>query len=131
MNPTSKAGRCACSLAGGNAEHNEGIHAHMNANADVYYVAEDDGRQNISWIKSISSDGKETVYTSPDSKYKDQVPPENIIRRMDYLDCHNRPTHHFFPPNQLVNNAFNLGKIKEDIPDKIKNHGTSLGDLYG
>lgn len=101
---------------GGNNEHNEGIHAHMNMNTDVYYVAEDDGRQNISWIKSVSQDGKETIYTSPDSKYKEMTPPDDLIRKMDCLDCHNRPTHHFYPPYDLVNRAFNLGKIKSDIP---------------
>lgn len=101
---------------GGNIEHNEGIHAHMNINTDMYYVAEDESRQNISWIKSVSHDGKETIYTSPDSKYKDLTPPAEVIRKMDCLDCHNRPTHHFYPPFELMNKAFNLGTIDPKIP---------------
>ena len=101
---------------GGQKTQNEGIHAHMNINSEVYYVADDEKRQTISWIKSIAHDGKETIFTSPDSKYKNVTPPQNLIRKMDCLDCHNRPAHHFYAPYELVNSAFNMEKINPAIP---------------
>ncbi|MBI2094734.1 MAG: NapC/NirT family cytochrome c [Candidatus Omnitrophica bacterium] len=93
-----------------------GVHAHMNLDHDIYYVADDGRRQKISWVKSVGKDGAEKVFTSPDSKYKDAPPPADLIRKMDCIDCHNRPTHQFLAPYRLVNDAMQRGTIDPAIP---------------
>jgi hypothetical protein len=94
----------------------DGIHAHMYVDNEIYYAAEDERRQNITWVKTVDKDGKETVYISPDSLYKDGPPPPEVIRKMDCMDCHNRPSHHFNAPYEIVNAAFLRGDIDAGIP---------------
>lgn len=93
-----------------------GVHAHMYVDNDIYYVADDEKRQVISWVKMIDKQGKETIYTSPDSAYKDQQPPPDLVRKMDCIDCHNRPTHRFEPPDKLLNDAMAAGLIDPALP---------------
>lgn len=93
-----------------------GIHAHMNLNNEVYYAHTDERRQVIPWVKKIDKDGNETIYTSPDSPYTEENPPPGKIRKMDCMDCHTRPAHHFKAPFELVNRALWEGRIDADIP---------------
>jgi hypothetical protein len=102
-----------------------GIHAHMYKDNEIYYVADDEKRQQISWVKSVDKDGKDIIFTSEKSPYKNQPPPADKIRKMDCMDCHNRPSHHFKSPNDLLNQAMITGKINREIPD-IKQKGMEL-----
>lgn len=95
----------------------KGVHAHMYMDNDVYYVADDKKHQVISWVKSVNKqDGHETVYTSAKSPYKQKAPPAGKIKKMDCMDCHNRPAHHFEAPYVLVDKALFEGRVKADIP---------------
>lgn len=102
---------------GKNKDQHAGIHAHMYLDNEIYYAAEDDSRQNITWIKSIDKDGKEKIFTTSDSKFKNAPPDAESIRRMDCIDCHNRPTHQFKPPYLLVNEALTTRKVNPEIPN--------------
>ncbi len=102
-----------------------GIHSHMFVDKAVYYVADDVKRQKISWIKSTDKDGKELIFTSDDSPYKDKAPDPSLMRKMDCIDCHNRPSHHYQSPSVLINQAMTLGKINSDIP-QIKSKAMEL-----
>lgn len=104
---------------GGGDHQTYGVHAHMNLDNDIYYVADDEKREKISWVKSVDKNGHEQIFTSPGSKYAANAPPPVAIRKMDCIDCHNRPTHIFQPPYRLVNQAMQYGNIDPDIP-KIK-----------
>ncbi len=104
-----------------------GIHAHMYVDNEIYYAAEDDRRQKITWIKSVDKKGQETIFTTSKSKFKDQEPPPEAIRKMDCIDCHNRPTHRFEPPYKLVNAALLANEIDPEIPN-IK---SKLMDVLG
>jgi hypothetical protein len=85
-----------------------GIHWHMNVANKIEYVASDDQRQVIPWVRVTSSDGKVTEYRV--KGYKDTPAPQNV-RRMDCMDCHNRPAHNFNSPNDAVDLAMTLGQI--------------------
>lgn len=100
----------------GGKKSETGIHAHMYVDNDIYYVADDDKRQDITWVKSKDKDGKDKIYTSKNSPYKDVAPPPEKIRKMDCLDCHNRSAHHFDAPASLVNKALTDNKIDPSIP---------------
>jgi len=110
---------------GGGKNQSSGVHAHMNLDRDIYYAAEDRKRQKISWIKAVDKDGKEEIFISPNSKWKTSTPPAGVIRKMDCIDCHNRPTHLFVPPYRLVDQAMRDGAISADIP-KIKEKSTEV-----
>ncbi len=98
----------------------------MFENTDVYYVPSDKSRQNISWVRVVQSDGKEIIYTSEESAYFDSLPPTDLIRKMDCIDCHNRPSHQFKAPYRSINEALFFKTISVTIPD-IK---TQLLELF-
>ena len=94
----------------------QGIHAHMYLDQDFYYAADDEQRQKISWVKTVDKSGKEKVFVTPDSPYARTPPAPEKIRKMDCIDCHNRPTHIFHAPYELLNNAMSRGDIDETLP---------------
>jgi hypothetical protein len=98
------------SANGGNAG---GIHAHMNLDNKVEYIATDERRQVIPWVRQTDSNGVVTVYKTAD--FKDENLSKYEIRRMDCLDCHNRPAHKFSPPNDSVDIAMAAGKIDSSL----------------
>ena len=115
---------------GGGQQVGAGIHAHMYYNSEIYYVPDDAKRQKISWVKTVSKAGKVTIYTTDDSPYKKAEPPAAKVRKMDCIDCHNRPTHRFEAPDVLMNRALAFGTISPSIP-MIKSKGVdALGHVY-
>jgi hypothetical protein len=90
-----------------------GIHWHMSVNNKIEYVASDDQRQIIPWVRVTSSEGKVTEFRV--KGFKDTPDPKNI-RLMDCMDCHNRPAHNFSPPNDSVDLAMSLGQIDPSMP---------------
>jgi nitrate/TMAO reductase-like tetraheme cytochrome c subunit len=101
---------------GGGDHQTYGVHAHMNVDQTIYYAAEDERRQELSWVKSVDKQGRETVYVSEKSKWKESSPAAGQLREMDCIDCHNRPTHQFKPPYRLLNEAMQYGGIDPEIP---------------
>ncbi|MFT3868734.1 MAG: NapC/NirT family cytochrome c [Nibricoccus sp.] len=102
-------------VGGGDAKHGHvsGIHWHTSKENVVEYYAEDEQRQKIPWVRVTKPDGTATVYAS--AEFKGQPDPAKI-RRMDCLDCHNRPAHRFQPPNEAVDQAIYLGRLDSKLP---------------
>jgi hypothetical protein len=96
-----------------NQEKSDRVHTHE----DVSYVAEDQHRQHITWIKSVDKQGKETVYVTEGSKYAENAPPEEMVRKMDCIDCHSRTSHNFTAPYRAVNRDLANGSISPEIPE--------------
>lgn len=94
----------------------EGIHWHMNIKSKVYYVASDEKRQVIPWVKVVGPDGKEKIYVDKESGFTAEKPPEGEMRQMDCMDCHNRPSHAFKAPASAVNEAIAYGAIDKTLP---------------
>jgi len=106
-------------VGGGNAEvgNNSGIHWHMNLANEISYLAADSERQEIPWVKSRSLlTGKETVYQLPGFDVEKSISKGNKFKKMDCIDCHNRPSHIYNPPDKIVNLFLSLGKINPKIP---------------
>ena len=115
---------------GGGPNGGAGIHAHMYYGNDIYYVAEDEKHQKITWIKTVNKAGKAVIFMTEDSPYKKIDPPAEKIRKMDCIDCHNRATHRFEAPDVLMNRALAHGDISPAIP-MIKAKGVDvLGASY-
>ena len=94
----------------------KGIHWYMNIKNLIEYVAVDEKRLEIPWVKSTGPDGTEKIYRSVESDFSDEDLAGHETRLMDCIDCHNRPTHHYNPPATLVNRAMSLEQISHDLP---------------
>ncbi len=105
-------------IGGGNSETGptSGIHWHMNIANEVTYIPGDSTRQVIPWVSAKSSDGKIVTYVSTESTLSDSAIAAAKKRRMDCIDCHNRPTHIYHPPATSVNTLMELGWIDPSLP---------------
>jgi hypothetical protein len=87
-----------------------GIHWHMNVANEVEYIAIDDRREDIRWVRLRDRQGNVREYVDAD------VTPEQLERGerrlMDCMDCHNRPSHTFYPSAEAaVDAAIASGEI--------------------
>ena len=89
-----------------------GIHYHMNVANRIEYVASDEARQKIPWVRLTDPQGVVTEFRT--SKFTNAVDTADM-RRMDCMDCHNRPAHRYKTPNNAVNLAMTLGNIDPSI----------------
>jgi hypothetical protein len=92
-----------------------GIHWHMNRGNVVEYVALDDEREQIPYVRMMTPDGAVREY------FAEGVTPEDLEgkprRRMDCLDCHTRPAHTFgASPEREIDAALGEGLINAKIP---------------
>ena len=90
-----------------------GIHWHMNVGNRIEYLATDEARQKIPWVRMIDLYGVVTEFRSP--KFTNEV-DEAQVRRMDCMDCHNRPAHRYQTADSAVNLAMALGKLDRSLP---------------
>jgi hypothetical protein len=106
-------------VGGGNSEAGptSGIHWHMNIANQVTYATLDSQRQVIPWVQVKSADGKIVTYKSTDNPLSDEDLKKAKMRRMDCIDCHNRPTHIYPPPARSVNHEMSLGWIDPELPN--------------
>ncbi len=106
-------------IGGGNSESGptSGIHWHMNIAHEVTYAALDRERQIIPWVRSRTPDGKETIYKSTEITISDDSLSRAFQKRMDCIDCHNRPSHIYHPPARSINHVMALGWIDPKLPN--------------
>ncbi len=105
-------------IGGGSPEHGHtsGIHWHMNIANKIEYLAADESREVIPWVRSTNAKGEVTVYAS-DPTWNDSLTAHaSRIRTMDCIDCHNRPTHIFRSPAISLNLALETGGIDRTLP---------------
>jgi len=93
-----------------------GIHWHMNIEHEIFYIAADQRREAIPWVRAVDPDGRVTEYMSTESPLSPERIAQAIPRRMDCVDCHNRSSHVFRPPDRAVEEAFESGKLDRRLP---------------
>ncbi|MEI7903105.1 MAG: cytochrome C, partial [bacterium] len=107
-------------IGGGNPAHGpiRGIHWHMEGVNTVEYIATDSKRLVIPWVRVTDQSGNVTVYRTQDKKKQitDEQAAKMPQRRMDCIDCHNRPTHQYRAPNEVLDMALSAGRIDSSIP---------------
>lgn len=108
--------RMLINVGGGSSETGpvSGIHWHMNLANEITYVATDQQLQVIPWVQAKDRKGNVTVYVSSNTQ------PEQMEkapkRRMDCIDCHNRPAHIYNPPDVSLDNALATAKLDVSLP---------------
>jgi hypothetical protein len=109
----------AVKVGGGNPRSGEleGIHWHMLTANVVEYIATDEQRQEIPWVRVTDEEGNViALYTDVTEEAVDPGDPDLEIRRFDCMDCHNRPSHNFEPPATAMNLEIARGAISRDLP---------------
>jgi nitrate/TMAO reductase-like tetraheme cytochrome c subunit len=107
--------RLLVKIGGSDANHGlvGGIHWHNLPGNTVEYVATDEARQKIPWVRMTDAQGVVTVFKT--KNFTNDVSKMDI-RTMDCMDCHNRPSHRYLSPEKAVNQAMALKKIDPTIP---------------
>jgi hypothetical protein len=93
-----------------------GIHFHMLIAAKVEYIATDERRQEIAWVRVTRTDGSVTEFNRQGDPLSDEEKATLELRAMDCMDCHNRPSHQFPVPTESVNEALAEGSISLELP---------------
>jgi hypothetical protein len=88
----------------------------MNIGNEITYFASDRQRQTIPWVQVKNRAGKITVYKAEDAKFTDAQISAAKKRRMDCVDCHNRPTHIYVSPDRAVDRAISTALIDRSLP---------------
>src|SRR4029453_5714208 len=102
-----------------------GIHWHMNVANEVEYIATDDKRQVIPWVRVKDRFGNVREYTAEGAKPEEFAKGER--RRMDCMDCHNRPSHPMAAtPERAVNQRMARGDIPKTLPFVRRETGQAL-----
>lgn len=93
-----------------------GIHYHMLIASKIEYIARDDKRQIIPWVRISRPDGSTTTYSNTDEPLTEEEKENRPVRAMDCMDCHNRPSHKFPTPMHSVNTSIEQGLISPALP---------------
>jgi len=96
----------------------EGIHWHINPDVKIEYVATENTRQSIPWVRYTNSkSGEVYTYYDEENTITQQQLDSLEVRIMDCMDCHNRPSHDYQTPGEFINNALTAGHIPKELPD--------------
>jgi hypothetical protein len=93
----------------------QGIHWHMNVANEVEYIATDEKRQVIPWVRVKNRQGQVREFTAPGVTAEQLAKGER--RRMDCMDCHNRPSHPMAAtPERAVDDMIARGTMPRALP---------------
>ncbi len=93
-----------------------GIHWHMNIENEISYIAADEKRQVIPFIRVKDLQGRITEYRAQDSKLSPEQIAATPKRTMDCVDCHNRPTHVYIAPDRAVDQSLTSHRMDITLP---------------
>lgn len=93
-----------------------GIHWHMNLANEITFIAGDKQRQVVPWIRVKDRDGNVTEYSDRSRPLSAEQIATGEKRRMDCIDCHNRPAHTYLPPDVAVDQSLAAGRLDPSLP---------------
>ncbi len=104
-------------IGGRNWQGNIGIHGrHLDVFERITYTSTDGRRQVIPRVSYVDDNGKTVEYVSSEVKPTQDELAKAEHRKMDCMDCHNRPTHAFELPEPAVDKAMYEGRISTTLP---------------
>lgn len=93
-----------------------GIHWHMSIANEVSYIATDARRQEIPWVRIKDMYGNITEYSDRRNPLSNEAVASAKPRKMDCVDCHNRPAHVYLPPDMAIDQALSANKLDVSLP---------------
>ncbi|MEN8156363.1 MAG: NapC/NirT family cytochrome c [Bacteroidota bacterium] len=94
----------------------EGIHWHINPDVTIEYMASSEKRESIPWVMYMNRASDTVVYEDINLPLDSTAMDTLELRKMDCLDCHNRPSHHFLPPQEFIDMLIASGQISSGLP---------------
>jgi len=97
-------------VGGAEEGRSTGIHWHVDPGVAIRYRS-DETREEIYEVEFTDNDGSVTHFA-------DRRAPEEggLWRTMDCVDCHNRPSHNFYPPDAEIDRAIRGDLIARSLP---------------
>lgn len=109
----------------------EGIHWHINPDVKIEYRADPANRGNIPWVRYTNrKTGESHIYQDPANPVAAGEFEKMELRTMDCMDCHNRPSHNYQPPQNFIDDAITAGTISRTLPDIKVVAMEALGEDY-
>jgi hypothetical protein len=108
-----------------------GIHWSMVLGNRITFVATDRQVQDIPWTKVVRPDGSSSVYWSLDQAIEPGQVATLPEREISCIDCHNRPSHQYPPPDLTADRSLASGELPAKLPWIKKVAVDALRNDYG
>ena len=96
----------------------EGIHWHINPDVKIEYITDPENPEIVPWVKYTNlKTGENHVYVDAENNQNGQNWNLAEAKAMDCIDCHNRPSHNYQPPQNFIDEYITSGAISREIPD--------------
>lgn len=105
-----------------------GIHWHIENPVD--YIALDEERQQIPYVRVQNADGTYTEYVDTETSFDIATLDESKLQRMDCITCHNRTAHTILSPEKSVDQMMSQKLISPMIPEIKQNALEVLNQAY-
>lgn len=106
-----------------------GIHWHMSADTRIEFAVSPTDPNVVPYVRVTDQSGQAREYFG--EKAEGQSFPAESLRRMDCMDCHNRPSHTFAPSAaRAVDVAMGQGRIPKELPFARREVETALTADY-
>lgn len=102
---------------GGTAREGLGYGIHWHIENPVDFVALDEEKQVIPYVRVQNEDGSYTEYVDTESGFDAATISEDQLERMDCMSCHNRTSHISQQPDEAVDSMLARGAISAAIPE--------------
>ena len=102
---------------GGTSREGLGYGIHWHIENPVYFVALDDQKQDIPYVRVENADGTYTEYVDTESGFDVTKVDETQLERMDCMSCHNRTSHFSAQPDEAVDSMLSREIISSVIPE--------------
>ena len=104
-------------IGGRSSQGNSGIHGrHLDDSERITYLATDRQRQTIAKVTYRDDNGQLVDFSSDQIQLTPAEAAKLVARKMDCVDCHNRPTHAFESPDQAIDRAITEGRLSRALP---------------
>ncbi len=102
---------------GGSSREGLGFGIHWHIENPVDFVALDEEKQVIPYVRVQNEDGSYTEYVDTESGFDAANINEDQLERMDCMSCHNRTSHISQQPDEAVDSMLARGAISSTIPE--------------
>ncbi len=102
---------------GGTAREGRGKGIHWHIENQVEYIAIDEQKTDIPWVKVTFQDGRSVTYQDVTQPLTEAEIASAEKYTVDCVACHNRIGHPFPYPDLAIDNALALGRLDRDLPE--------------
>lgn len=102
---------------GGTSREGLGFGIHWHIENPVEFIALDEEKQEIPYVRVQNTDGSYTEYIDAESDFDASTLDEDQLVRMDCMACHNRTSHMSEQPDEAVDSMLARGVISNKIPE--------------